>query len=103
MTLDRATNATLARIAAAKSPDDLADLYGEAIAHDVTFEAWTARRTALEGSVDGAPDLAAEARRHAIALASIAAGRRVAAREAAAWTFGRDARIAPERSSRRPS
>lgn len=103
MSVDRATNATLARIAAAKSAAELSDLYGEAIARDVTFEAWAARRTALEGSVDGAPDLASEARRHAIALASIAAGRRVSAREAAAWTFGRDARIAPERSSRRPA
>lgn len=101
MTADRSTLAILARIAAARTSAELADLYGDAIALDVTFDAWTARQSALEGSVEGPPDLAAEARRHAIALASIALGRRVAPREAAAWTFGRDARLRPDRSRSR--
>lgn len=97
MTADRLTLALLARISAARTDAELADLYGEAIGLDVTFEAWMARRAALDRAIAGPPDLAAEARRHSIALASIALVRRVDAREAASWTFGRDARLGASR------
>jgi hypothetical protein len=98
---DRPTLAVLARIAAAKSLAELAEVQPDAYGLDVTWEAWCRRSEALTGRTAEVPDLAAEARRHAMALASIALGRRVAAREAAAWIFGRDARLAPDRSRSR--
>jgi hypothetical protein len=94
---DRPTLVVLARIAGTKSPAELAQVQPDAYGLDVTWDAWCRRSEALAGRSAGQPDLAAEARRHAIALASTAMGRPVSAREAAAWTFGRDARIAPDR------